>query len=100
MWTVEHNNNIGDGSGEWWAVSNGSKSFECDVERDAQWLFALLNDNQRIRAVALQHVLHNFEGDCPDDNDSTLRDANCPACKILGPNVQANRLIAADWCLG
>lgn len=37
-----------------------------------------------VRAVALEHVPHAYEGDCPDELDRTRRDRNCPACQILG----------------
>ena len=47
----------------------------------------LLAEIDQLRSVALQHVLHAYEGDCPDENDKTLRAYGCPACLILGPNV-------------
>jgi hypothetical protein len=39
---------------------------------------------ERLRAVALEHVPHAYEGDCPDELDRTRRDRNCPACRLLG----------------
>jgi hypothetical protein len=38
----------------------------------------------RLRAVALKHVVHAYEGDCPDELDRHRRDGNCPACQIMG----------------
>ena len=43
-----------------------------------------LDEIDRLRAVALQHVPHSYEGDCPDELDRTRRDKNCPACGLLG----------------
>ena len=39
---------------------------------------------ERLRAVALLHVPHAYEGDCPDELDRTRRDRTCPACRLLG----------------
>ena len=36
-----------------------------------------------LRAVALQHIAHTYEGDCPDELDRSRSDKNCPACRVL-----------------
>ena len=38
----------------------------------------------QMRAVALEHMPHAYEGDCPDELDRTRRDSKCPACRLLG----------------
>ena len=52
-------------------------------------LRGLADEIERLRAVALQHISHSYEGGCPDDLDQMLRDPNCPACQVLGPNAKA-----------
>lgn len=45
-WKIEYYNDTGPDDGgfwEWWAVSNGTRSFKCDDEADAKWLAELLN---------------------------------------------------------
>lgn len=49
---------------------------------------ALCSEIDRLRSVALQHISHSYEGGCPDDLDQMLRDPNCPACQVLGPNAK------------
>lgn len=41
----------------------------------------------RLRSLALRHIPHAYEGDCPDELDRTRRDKGCAACQILGPNA-------------
>lgn len=50
MWTIEYDNDTGpsdEGYLEWWTVTNGSKSFKCDSESDAEWLCELLNKHAK-----------------------------------------------------
>lgn len=43
-WRVERENDVFEGAfSEWWEVSDGSKVFRCDEEKDALWLADLLN---------------------------------------------------------
>lgn len=44
-WTITYENDTGpddDGFWEWWTVSNGTTSFECDSKADAEWLRNIL----------------------------------------------------------
>ena len=47
-------------------------------------LKAAVGEIERLRAVALEHIPHKYEGDCPDELDRSRRDKTCPACLILG----------------
>jgi hypothetical protein len=47
MWELEYNNDTGpldEYFYEWWAVTNGDKSFKCDSEESAEWLCNILNN--------------------------------------------------------
>jgi predicted secreted hydrolase len=45
-WEVTHASDTGpddDYYHEWWEVSNGTRTFKCEVKADAEWLCAALN---------------------------------------------------------
>ena len=47
MWTIEYDNDtvpMDEGFYEWWTVTNGTKSFKCGSEFDAEWLCDILNE--------------------------------------------------------
>lgn len=47
MWKVEYNKDTNTHDKyywEWWIVTNGERSFECDNEDDAEWLCKRLNE--------------------------------------------------------
>lgn len=49
-WKIEYDNDTGpddEGFWEWWTVTDGEKSFKCDVEADAKWLLNLLNESKQ-----------------------------------------------------
>lgn len=46
MWTIEWDNDTGPNDGyyvEWWNVTDGTKTFRTESEKDAEWLAELLN---------------------------------------------------------
>lgn len=45
-WKIEYDNDTGSGDEgfwEWWTVSDGTRSFKCNSEDDAEWLAETLN---------------------------------------------------------
>lgn len=45
-WRVDYQNDTGPNDGgfyEWWEVTDGARTFKCDSEEDARFLFAILN---------------------------------------------------------
>lgn len=50
QWTIEYDNDTGDGSfREWWTVS-GERSFRCEDEAAAKWLTETLNAVEQLQA--------------------------------------------------
>ena len=46
MFNIEYDNSTGpydEGFYEWWTVTNGTRSFKCNSEEDANWLCGMLN---------------------------------------------------------
>jgi len=44
-WKIVYDNDTGpsdEGFWEWWAVTNGEKSFQCRSESDAEWLLSII----------------------------------------------------------
>lgn len=45
---------------------------------------AALAEVEALRAVLGGSIKHDYQGLCPDDQQPTARDPECPACKVLG----------------
>lgn len=49
-WSIDYDNDTGpndDYFHEWWVVTNGSRSFKCNSQEDADWLCNLLNLSEK-----------------------------------------------------
>lgn len=49
MWSIEYENDVGPSDDyfiQWWNVTNGTMSFRCGTESEAEWLVDVLNEHE------------------------------------------------------